>query len=133
MNERSRSVLRACGLVAVVASLVIALLAISRSCARRSADRFVGTAIMRGFPYMEGHLTLWGLRTRAEGMSSPKWTFRYGTAFSEGFDVEVSLRGEVTGCSARELRNLVGLPEDEKVRRREAFARDWTNQSGSAP
>jgi hypothetical protein len=110
----------------LAASLGIALIVLSGRYARRSADTFVGVTIARQYPYMRCHLGLWGLNTRDEGMGAPKWTFRYGTAFDEGFDVEVSLYGKVTGCTVRELNELIGLSEGERIKRKDDFVSGWS-------
>jgi len=61
-------------------------------------------------------------------MVAPRWIVWYGTAFSEGFQVEVSLFGRVTGCNVPTLNKMIGLSDTERMQKMDAFMQQKTKK-----
>jgi hypothetical protein len=113
--------------VASAALAVVVLYAISKHCARRSADRFVGVEITTQLPYFWSYMNLYGLGTSREVVPWPRWVVRYGGAFVDpGIEVEVTLWGEVSRCNVPELQQLIGVPEPDRLRRVHDFVEERT-------
>ena len=117
-----RFLLRMLITIAVVAAWVIGLVELSKWCARKSADKFLGPAMTNQLPYMASYLSMWGFRTTKEGKVGPRWVVRYGGAFMDpGLEVEVFIYGNVTACNVLELNRLIELPENERMKEWETF------------
>jgi hypothetical protein len=127
MKVAWRRAVATAGILAVVLGLVAA----SRLRARTAADEFIGPNLRAQLPFFHILPSYWGLRTRDEGPAGWRWIVRYGGAFHDpGIRVEVTAFGSVSGCNAKELQELIGVPRAERMRKIDQWIARKTGRPG---
>lgn len=101
--------------VALLFMVLVLLAGLSSWNARKSAEKFLGQTITSQMPYFHSGLALHVSRSEENDVFQPRWIIRFGTAFSEGLDVEVSLLGKILACNVQAFDELIMLPEKERI------------------